>query len=259
MARSFDGTCYLQHIGTPPVNDSPLTISLLFETDQITNSKCLFSIGRSADTPYSEYFIQRSTDSLIAYSKAGAAGAGATSSAVLVSNTWYHACGVFAADNDRRAYINGVNKGTNITNISPDPATQDNMKVGSRANANDYLQKFVGSTAELGVWNVALTDEEVAILGLRYSPLFVRPQNLVLYLPMIRDEDRDIVGGFTFADVSDCGIATTSPRIYYCGLPTFGPPGEEPEPGGGEVPEAIYVGPHPNQHQKRLRVSLGSQ
>ena len=41
-----------------------------------------------------------------------------------------------------------------------------------------------GAAAEIGVWNAQLVQAEWTMLALGYSPLFVRPQNLVAYLPI---------------------------------------------------------------------------
>jgi len=67
--------------------------------------------------------------------------------------------------------------------------------------------------AEAGLWDAALTDAEVAILGVGYSPLFVRPQSLVAYWPLVRDA-KDRVGGY---DLTAGGgpVVAAHPRIIY--------------------------------------------
>jgi hypothetical protein len=53
-----------------------------------------------------------------------------------------------------------------------------------RSTACNWLS---GKVAEAAVWNVALTITDVAVLNAGYSPLFVKPQNLVAYWPLARD------------------------------------------------------------------------
>jgi hypothetical protein len=65
--------------------------------------------------------------------------------------------------------------------------------------------------AEVGLWNVALTDGEVAALAKAMSPRMIRPQSLVLYLPLIRDV-------FDYKGRVFVTTGTTvapHPRVYY--------------------------------------------
>ena len=52
------------------------------------------------------------------------------------------------------------------------------------------------------------------MLARGYSPLFVRPQNLVAYWPLIRDEDQDRVGGYDMAAYNTPSVAAHPPIIY---------------------------------------------
>lgn len=42
-----------------------------------------------------------------------------------------------------------------------------------------------GAIAEVGIWNVALSDSDVALLAKGVSPLMVHPESLVFYAPLI--------------------------------------------------------------------------
>ena len=69
-----------------------------------------------------------------------------------------------------------------------------------------------GDLAHIAIWNVALTDAEIASLyngGIGLDPRYVRSANLVAYWPLIRN-DLDYIGGYnltaynspTFVDFS---------------------------------------------------------
>jgi hypothetical protein len=73
-----------------------------------------------------------------------------------------------------------------------------------------------GKVAEVGIWQATLTDAEVAILGKGYSPLFVQPDKLLFYIPLIRDNDQDLIGGLSLSEVGSPTI-TDHPRIIYPG------------------------------------------
>jgi hypothetical protein len=54
-----------------------------------------------------------------------------------------------------------------------------------------------GISAELGVWNAALTADEITSLHKGARTIQVRPQSLCLYSPWIRNSSNDLVGKYT--------------------------------------------------------------
>jgi hypothetical protein len=68
-----------------------------------------------------------------------------------------------------------------------------------------------GLIAEVGIWNVALTDDEVLALAKGFTPDQIRPQSLIAYLPLVRT-NQDIKGNaWTTAGTL---TAADHPRIY---------------------------------------------
>jgi hypothetical protein len=108
-------------------------------------------------------------------------------------NTWHHACGVFAGQTSRSVYLDAAGKQTGTVDVPLSDYNVTNIGVlGSGAILGNYWD---GDLAHAAIWNVALTDAEVASLAIGFSPLFVRPQNLLAYWPLLRS-DNDIVGGY---------------------------------------------------------------
>jgi hypothetical protein len=141
----------------------------------------------------------------------------ATSSATFTADVWQHACGTWASTAERHVYLNGGNKGDN-SNSCTNPTVQD---IALAERVDQYSDKFTGDLAEAAIWNVVLTDAEVAILGAGYSPLFVRPQSLVAYWPLIRDPDIDIVGRNSLTPINTPGVSA-HPRILHPAVPSLG-------------------------------------
>jgi len=102
------------------------------------------------------------------------------------TGVWQHICGVFASSTSRSAYLNGGGKGTDTTSRTPN-STLDRTRVGCRCSSGSLAGFFPGSIAEAAIWNVALSDAEVALLAKGLCPLLMRPQNIVFYMPLIRD------------------------------------------------------------------------
>jgi hypothetical protein len=141
--------------------------------------------------------------------------ASGTSSAVSTSgysaNTWHHACAVFGSGSDRRAFIDGGSKGTDSTSRAP--TGLDRAAIGALARSLPTFH-MSGHIAEAAIWNVALSDAEVALLARSYCPLFIRPEYLKAYWPLIREPDLDKVGRYNMTVYNSPGVMPHPPIIY---------------------------------------------
>jgi hypothetical protein len=69
-----------------------------------------------------------------------------------------------------------------------------------------------GRTAEVGIWNVALSATELSSLAKGMTCDKVRPQSLVFYAPLVRDLI-DQKGGLAITNNNAATVAN-HPRIY---------------------------------------------
>ena len=222
MARAFDGASsqYLT-VATAIVNTPPFTFAAWMNMDN-TNNHVLICVG-DTDTDNESYQLTAqgfySGDPILVRSRDGGVNSDAHTTAGYSADTWHHACGVFTADDDRAVFLDGGNKGTSA--VSSAPSGLDTSCIGGNLRSSGVTWAAFGSIADAAIWNVALTDAEVAILAAGYSPLFVRPQSLVAYWPLIRDTDDDIVGGYSMTPVNSPTVAA-HPRVFYPGMPHVG-------------------------------------
>jgi hypothetical protein len=86
--------------------------------------------------------------------------------------------------------------------------------MGYRRNGNADVAStfFTGLVSNVGVWNVALTAEEVASLSKGMTCDKVRPQSLGFYAPLERDLI-DVRGGRAITNQNGATVAN-HPRIY---------------------------------------------
>lgn len=221
MSRDFSSSNYLSYSGAV-ASAVPFSVACWFMvTTASPNFDRLLSIGDQTDNE--EFTININTlFGVGATSRTGGSGATATSSANTSQNTWAHAAGVFTSSSSRAAFLDGANKGTNST--SSTPSGLDLTVIGARANATQG-SPFRGHIAEVGLWDVALTDAEVAILGAGYSPLLVRPQSLVAYWPIggRYSPEISLLEGFAMT-VSGTPAYADHPRIIYPGQGWYGVP-----------------------------------
>lgn len=212
MARTFNGTSdYMEHAAAA-VTDEPMTFACWFVANNFAATSSLMSVGAGGSGFHRWNLRTTTTTGAVQASTQGATTATASSTTNPTTGNWHHACGVFAADNDRRVFLDGGSKGTNTTSVtvvSPDTTT-----IGARYNTT--LGGFwPGLIAEAAIWNVALDDAEAAILARGYSPLLIRPESLRRYYPMLGrySPEIDVRGGFdgtvTGATVAD------HPRVIY--------------------------------------------
>lgn len=214
MARAFaSGSSEYLLVNQAVVSGTPFTLACCFYPTQDTANQVLLSVADKDDGDYHGLWASgaQAGDPLRANTWTGGADYIAETSTGFTINTWHHGCGVWAADNDRRVYIDGGSKGTNADNWTV--ANIDRFRISASADATPFGY-FDGRIAEAAVWDVALTDAEVAILAKGYSPLLVRPASLVAYWPLIRDEDQDRVGGYDLTAFNTPSIATHCPVLY---------------------------------------------
>jgi len=249
VARLFDDAAsqYLKY-AAQTITAFPFTVSLRFYVDADALVQMLFTQSREDPGNYYTYLAARmdsAGDPLRATVITNGVGANAvTTNAISADSSWHHAVGIYTASGVT-AILNAdfANEG-NAGHAVAYPGGMDNTLIAAiedNASRRNYLS---GAMAEVAVWSAALTDPEVSILYEGVSPLLVRPQSLVLYVPLIRDDDEDIVGGLSFTANGGPTIAA-HPGVFYPGavlvgqLPSGGPP---PSPWSSARPLIVMVG-----------------
>ena len=201
--------------GASPLSDYPFT---LFAWGYSTNDNYNALLSLNDVDQWKDYFqIQlMGSGATPSYGGATAFSNGSETSAVTSTsgglNAWHNFCGVHADATTHAIYLNGGGKGTNAASITGH--TLDRITIGAQGTASSFYNPWGGRIAEIAIWSADLTDAEVAILGLGYSPLFVRPANLVAYFPLIRDT-RDIIGNLSLTTVGSPTVATDHPPVIY--------------------------------------------
>jgi len=211
VARGTGSNVHIE-MGSTPIIAAPFTMAARFKIDDLTHTGVILSIGNKAVANELWGIDVSGTESgdpvrSFAFSPGGFQAAKSTAGPS--ANTWHHACGVEAANNDRRAFLDGGNKGLNVATRAPSGA--DEVQIGQNARSTNDGD-LLGDVADAAIWNVALTDAEVAILAKGYSPLCVRPESLVFYMPLVRDI-YDVIGAIAFTDFST--TITDHPPIIY--------------------------------------------
>ncbi|MDE8535474.1 LamG domain-containing protein, partial [Staphylococcus aureus] len=229
---AFSSSQYMT-VNSAPVTAAPFTVSCWFKPTAFAANARFVSIG-DVDVTNEQWSLGCNTLGRVrwgAQTSAGEAFATYTGAAMSVG-TWYHCAGVEASATSRLAYLDAASA-TNTTSRAP--AGADSLFIGAKAAStpSDFAD---GDIAEVGVWDVALTADEIAVLARGYSPLFVRPGNLIFYMPLVR-ANVEMVGGLALSEVNTPTVSTHC-RVFYPARPYVSIPAAA---GGGITQEIGQV------------------
>lgn len=134
----------------------------------------------------------------------GTATNNSNSSVFPVIDTWYMVTAVFTASNNRDLYVNGANpSGSTIDRPTTAPnriviggiSSTNGIFLNTGKNPSYGVSLYGGChTAEVAVWSAALNADEISSLYKGARTIQVRPQNLITYLPLIREFKQDLTG-----------------------------------------------------------------
>ena len=191
MARDFNGTTMYLENANAILSAYPLTMVGWFNSDSATGNQDILSIADGGGTHY--FALNAGGNAVGDPVRANVVGGGGTSVAQTTTGytvgQWHHAAGVFASATSRAAFIDGGSKGTSAANNTPAGLTR--TSIGHKA-VSARTAFFDGRIAEVALWNVALTDAEVAALARGVAPPFIRFDALVGYWPVWGLHDPEI-------------------------------------------------------------------
>lgn len=111
--------------------------------------------------------------------------ASAVSSGSYTTNTWNMATAVGTSSTSRTVYLNAANSATHT--VSRVPTTPDRVCIGFKRTAGTDQPSYEGYLAEVAIWNVTLTANELSSLYTGTKANQIRPQNLKFYMPLVRN------------------------------------------------------------------------
>lgn len=199
MARLFNraGSDEFIERNTAAVTAAPFTVSA-WVRGKSNNDMGFFWVGDKDDArEFWSMQLRDSTPSRVIRVRIRTAGTTVMldTTAVWTENQWHHVGFVEASATDHRVFLDGANKVTSTTSIAP--AGADRTSIGRVADSSPEMF-FDGDIGHVAMWNVALTDAELATLANGTSPLRVRRDALIHYWPINgQSPEADVVGGLT--------------------------------------------------------------
>lgn len=203
MAYNFTQNAYLS--SSTPVSTTPLTMCCWARGSSNNNPQVLFEINQGSQTNAFSIRKVNGSNNIFGYVRnAGIATITFNSTGTYTSNEWFHSCLVCESSTSRTIYLNGGNETTNTDSVTPTSILEVWVAYGS--------QSFIGDIAEAAIWNVVLSKDEIISLYKGFSPSLVKPNNLIYYVPLIRNLS-EICGGRIITNNSSATVSD-HPRIY---------------------------------------------
>lgn len=170
--------------------------------------------GNGADNT-NRYSLRWSAAAAAQYQAADGATNALFGTGTITAGVPFHICAVESSTTSRALYFNGGSKATNAQTVNPPAVDRTSIGCHDRSAASQALAAG-DMVAEFAIWNTALSDADAAMLGLGFCPLFVKPDNLVTYCPLIGkgSSEPDLVGGFTQV-IQGSLSAMNHPRVVF--------------------------------------------
>ncbi len=215
MSRSFvaSSSQYLE-VDTAAIAAYPFTMACWFKSNDVTGEYYPMFVG---DKDIADFFtalrVSGAADTIVAFSHNydAAAAQRADTSTTYGANTWHHACVTFAGVSSRIAYLDGGGKVEDTDTVGA-MVNHDRTTIG-RAGDSSPAGYMDGLIAECCIWNVVLTDEEVAALAAGVHPRRIRPSALTHYWPFQNTNLTDQISGLTLVDFNTTTMSTDHPSL----------------------------------------------
>lgn len=208
MAYSFIRTSnmYLS-VESAPVIEPPLTMAAWIYLPNISAIRRVIALTQSGTNNRYTLSVNSTSIQMTAF---GSVFGTSLYSLTTPTNTWIHVAGTTSSNTSRYAWYNGLIGVENTSNVSV--PTPDLLQIGASLQTGVVSSPMDGYIAEVGIWNIALSEENMNALAKGYSPQFVRPDKLQFYAPLVRDLN-DIRKGVTITN-NNTATVIQHPRIY---------------------------------------------
>jgi len=245
MARSFNGsTDRIDYAPSVDISSNPFSISLFIDYNSLSGTQ--YTLNSESATEATAVTLQKNnnigTHSLFIDTNGTTLNRVSLGAATIAAG-FQHLCatwdGVLTDRTGINMYLDGVSGssgGTNGTGTAD--VTSTRWSIGGRQV--DDLRNVDGNIADVAVWDAELTASEVLSLSLGLSALFVRPQSLVFYAPLVNSQ-HDVVGGIDGA-LDGTGTFAHPPIIYPSAQILQFPPVAAAAPAGPNLLTLLGVG-----------------
>lgn len=210
-----------QFLGTTtvPVTTYPCTLSGWYKPANNISNHAVVYVGSTTDSRRFMLYRARTSDGNVMRASSipdgGGTGSDAIgSTAITDSSRWYHVAAVFASAASRKVYVDGVLEGTDTNSVTT--TSLNRYAIGARGAPVPTWGAYASSKiAEVGVWNVALSDSEIAQIAKGVNPQRIQLAALKSYVPLCTDLSPDIdITGRTIGLTNSPSASLDHPPVF---------------------------------------------
>lgn len=214
MSRTgWSSSNFLRYAGLPGgISGPPFTMAGWVNLATTAGSQNLFGFfGASGRKLWS-----RSSGGVFTFDgENGGSTASADTSVVSSVGVWNHVFAVAASTTSRSIIANGniADKATNTTSLSP---TLTRFSVGRDDDGSAGAANAGTLIAEVGLWNIALSDADAVALAAGAPPFLVHPEALVGYWPLLgaNSPENNLLSNTSKLSIQGSMSAGVHPRIF---------------------------------------------
>lgn len=176
-----------QYLRTTPetIFSYPLTMNGWFYATNNATQRNLMMLHNTADGTRFAVALNASNQLFLA----AVASSGTTQTTITTptvsTNTWFMATVVIASATSRTIYLNANNATTGT--VSRIPTTPTRILMAGQYTGGATSGNFTGNFGEIAVWDTTLTVADITSLHRGAKASIIRPQNLQIYYPLLRD------------------------------------------------------------------------
>lgn len=219
MARNFIiGSS--QYIDFPKIDTllgTSYTIAQRFKINSLQATQLGLANHRStsdANTAFFHFTIIPSGALRIIIQKDGTDFALVDSSTFPSTGVWHSAIGTRSVDT-AELFLDGVSEGSDTSPGTMGTIVSDDYKIGALDSGGGVNAFMDGDIADVAVWSVVLTQDEINAYNKGVSPTLIRPDKLVSYIPLWgTTQEPDLGGNGGIGTLVNTPIvATTNPPV----------------------------------------------
>lgn len=189
MAWDFDGTNDMMEGDLGVTYSPPITMACWFNSDTTATNTTLLTFNNGSDAEnLSQSLSLRlvSTGFPRVASSSGAGNTLVTGTTPYQLNKWHHIVGTFPSTTSRSIWFDGILENSNTTEsrVSNPRWVIIGNGSGGTYSPNQY---YNGRLAEIAIWTAVLNADEIMSLAKGIKPIQIRPQSLLVYIPLIKD------------------------------------------------------------------------
>lgn len=219
MSRSFTNTTDAVSQGTAAIPTTGTMFAWYFPTYSLTDSlnHDVFRVRQTPTLALFDFFCHRAGDNAFTvgwFSGGTDSRVISAAGAWLTQNAWNACLSTWVSATSTNVYVNGSSVGSNANALTWNTAGV------TRTIGNDAVvanQPATGRIGELALWNVVLSANEITALANGKSPLLIRPDALVDYLPMGSgySTEPNLVNGGTAGTLTGTSLGNNPPvRLF---------------------------------------------